>query len=257
MAAISRSGGDAGGGSGDVAISAAVVVSTLREESERLQCLAAAQMAIRESCAERLQACPELRDDVRIADARKSAYEAAALRLQGIVEVVLGRGGAGAAGTAGVATTTATTVSPPLSPSPSSPPHPLIVVALSLLQTPRKRYEALAQLAYTQENVSVDDETMTALRQAYRDVCGKLPGFRDVGDIEAIRGLRELNDWVAIATENPAFVAVGVLASATQRLLAAIDSKSWPQSQQAIVEAAVTEIRRLGNDAAVRVMLGL
>ena len=76
----------------DIAISAAVVVSTLREESERLQCLAATQMAIRESCAERLQTCPELRDDVRIADARKSAYEAAALRLQGIVEAVL-RGG--------------------------------------------------------------------------------------------------------------------------------------------------------------------
>jgi hypothetical protein len=236
----------------DIAISAAVVVSTLREESERLQCLAAAQMAIRESCAERLQTCPELRDDVRIADARKSAYEAAALRLQGIVEAVLRRGGAGAgAAGGGVATTTASS-----SPSSTPPRHSLIVIALSPLQTPRKRYEALVQLAYTQENVPVDDETMTALRQAYRDVCGKLPGFRDVGDTEAIRGLRELNDWVAIATENPAFVAVGVLASATQRLLAAIDSKSWPQSQQAIVEAAVTEIRRLGSDAAVRVMLG-
>jgi hypothetical protein len=150
-----------------------------------------------------------------------------------------------------VATTTASS-----SPSSTPPRHSLIVIALSPLQTPRKRYEALVQLAYTQENVPVDDETMTALRQAYRDVCGKLPGFRDVGDTEAIRGLRELNDWVAIATENPAFVAVGVLASATQRLLAAIDSKSWPQSQQAIVEAAVTEIRRLGSDAAVRVMLG-
>lgn len=230
--------------SGDIAISAAVVVSTLREESERLQCLAAAQMAIRESCAERLQTCPELRDDVRIADARKAAYEAAALRLQGIVEAVLGRGGGAVKGT---------------SPSPTPPPSPrhhLIAAALSPLQTPRKRYEALVQLAYTQENVPVDNETMTALRQAYRDVCGKLPGFRDVGDTEALRGLRELNDWVAIAAENPAFVAVGVLASATQRLLAAIDSKSWPQSQQAIVEAAVSEIRRLGSDAAVRVMLG-
>ena len=257
MAAISRSGGDAGGGSGDVAISAAVVVSTLREESERLQCLAVAQMAIRESCAERLQACPELRDDVRIADARKGAYEAAALRLQGIVEVVLRRGGgAGAVGAvAGGGVATTSTVA---SPSPSPPPrHPLVIAALSPLQSPRKRYEALIQLANTKENVLVDDETMTVLRQAYRDVCGKLPGFRDVGDTEAIRGLRELNDWVAIATENPASIAVGVMATATQRLLAAIDSKSWPQSQQAIVEAAVTEIRRLGNDAAVRVMLGL
>jgi hypothetical protein len=200
-------------------------------------------MAIRESCAERLQTCPELRDDVRIADARKGAYEAAALRLQGIVEAVLGRGGGAVKGT-------------PSSPPPP-PRHPLIVIALSPLQTPRKRYEALAQLAYTQENVPVDDETMTALRQAYRDVCGKLPGFRDVGDTEALRGLRELDDWVATATENSAFIAVGVLASATQRLLAAIDSKAWPQSSQAIVEAAVTEIRRLGNDAAVRVMLGV
>jgi hypothetical protein len=247
MAPTSRSGGDEVGGGDkaatDITISAAVVVSTLREESERLQCLAAAQMAIRESCAERLQTCPELRDDVRIADARKGAYEAAALRLQGIVEAVLGRGGGAVKGT-------------PSSPPPP-PRHPLIVIALSPLQTPRKRYEALAQLAYTQENVPVDDETMTALRQAYRDVCGKLPGFRDVGDTEALRGLRELDDWVATATENSAFIAVGVLASATQRLLAAIDSKAWPQSSQAIVEAAVTEIRRLGNDAAVRVMLGV
>lgn len=248
MAPTSRSGGDEVGGGDkaatDITISAAVVVSTLREESERLQCLAAAQMAIRESCAERLQTCPELRDDVRIADARKGAYEAAALRLQGIVEAVLGRGGGAVKGA---------------SPSPTPPPsprHPLIVIALSPLQTPRKRYEALVQLAYTQENVPVDDETMTALRQAYRDVCGKLPGFRDVGDTEAIRGLRELDDWVAVATENPAFIAVGVMAASTQLLLAAIDSKSWPQSQQAIVEAAVTEIRRLGSDAAVRVMLG-
>lgn len=238
---------NSGGDGADITISAAVVVSTLREESERLQCLAAAQMAIRESCAERLQACPELRDDVRIAGARKGAYEAAALRLQGIVEAVLGRA---AAGIAGAATTASSKAASP-------PRHPLIVIALSPLQTPRKRYEALVQLAYTPENVPVDDETMTALRQAYRDVCGKLPGFGDVGDTEALRGLRELDDWVAITTENPAFVAVGVLASATQRLLAAIDSKSWPQSQQAVVEAAVTEIRRLGSDAAVRVMLGL
>ena len=222
----------------DMAISAAVVVSTLREESERLQCLAAAQMAIRESCAERLQTCPELRDDVRIADARKGAYEAAALRLQGIVEAVL-RGG-----------NEATRAAP--APTPTPPRHPLVAAALSTL-SPHKRYDALAQLALTKENVPVDGETMTALRQAYRDVCGKLADASGVAAVEPLRGMPELDAWVLAATGGLPPIA----AAATQRLLAAIDSKSWPQSQQAIVEAAVTEIRRLGNDAAVRVMLGL
>ena len=227
----------------DIAISAVVVVSTLREESERLQCLAAAQMAIRESCAERLQTCPELRDDVRIADARKAAYEAAALRLQGIVEAVLRRGGAGV-GAEGAK---------PAKPAASSPPHPLVIAALSPVQSPRRRYDALGQLAYTKENVPVDGETMTALRQAYRDVCGKLADASGVAAVEPLRGMPELDAWVLAATGSlPAVATV-----ATQRLLAAIDSKSWPQSQQAIVEAAVTEIRRLGSDAAVRVMLGL
>lgn len=224
----------------DIAISAAVVVSTLREESERLQCLAAAQMAIRESCAERLQTCPELRDDVRIADARKSAYEAAALRLQGIVEAVLGRGGAGEAKASAKPVT-------------SSSRHPLVIAALSPVQNPRRRYDALVRLAYTKENVPVDGETVTALRQAYRDVCELLPGVADVGEVEALRGVPELLPWMSAASskipEDAAFQ--------TQALLAAIDSKAWPQSSQAIVEAAVTEIRRLGNDAAVRVMLGL
>lgn len=247
MAAISRGKEAASADGGNVAITAAVVVSTLREEAERLQCLAVAQMAIRESCAERLQTCPELRDDVRIADARKGAYEAAALRLQGIVEAVLGRAGAGA----GVATT-AVSSSPP-KPLPSAPRHPLIVISLSPLQPPRKRYEALAQLAHTQENVPVDDETMTALRQAYRDVCGKLPDAGAVAAVEPLRGVPELDAWVLAATGDQSHIA----AAATQRLLAAIDSKSWPQSQQAIVEAAVSEIRRLGSDAAVRVMLRL
>ncbi len=246
MAAISRGKEAASADGGNVAITAAVVVSTLREESERLQCLAVAQMAIRESCAERLQTCPELRDDVRIADARKGAYEAAALRLQGIVEAVLGR----ARGGGGVATTT---VSPSPEPSPSTPRHPLLVIALSPLQPPRKRYEALAQLAHTQENVPVDDETMTALRQAYRDVCGKLPDAGAVAAVEPLRGVPELDAWVLAATGDQSHSA----AAATQRLLAAIASKSWPQSQQAIVEAAVSEIRRLGSDAAVRVMLGM
>ena len=247
MATTSRGKEAASADGGNVAITAAVVVSTLREESERLQCLAVAQMAIRESCAERLQTCPELRDDVRIADARKGAYEAAALRLQGIVEAVLGRAGSGA----GVATT-AVSPSPP-KPSPSTPRHPLLVIALSPLQPPRKRYEALAQLAHTQENVPVDDETMTALRQAYRDVCGKLPDAGAVAAVEPLRGVTELDAWGLAATGDQSHIA----AAATQRLLAAIDSKSWPQSQQAIVEAAVSEIRRLGNDAAVRVMLGM
>lgn len=247
MAAISRGDEAAPPTSCDIAISAAAVVSTLREESERLQCLAAAQMAIRESCAERLQACPELRDDVRIADARKAAYEAAALRLQGIVEAVLGRGGAGAA--AGTAATTTVASSSPL----PSPRHPLIVAALSPLQSPRKRYEALIQLAYTKENVPVDGETMTALRQAYRDVCGRLPMVADVGETEALLGMPELSPWAQAASRNSPMDAT----FQTQTLLAAIDAKSWPQPQQAIVEAAVMEIRRLGNDAAVRVMLGL
>ena len=246
MATTSRGKEAASADGGNVAITAAVVVSTLREESERLQCLAVAQMAIRESCAERLQTCPELRDDVRIADARKGAYEAAALRLQGIVEAVLGR----ARGGGGVATTA---VSPSPKPSPSTPRHPLLVIALSPLQPPRKRYEALAQLAHTQENVPVDDETMTALRQAYRDVCGKLPDAGAVAAVEPLRGVPELDAWVLAATGDQSHIA----AAATQRLLAAIDSKSWPQSQQAIVEAAVSEIRRLGSDAAVRVMLRL
>ena len=249
MATTSRGKEAASADGGNVAITAAVVVSTLREEAERLQCLAVAQMAIRESCAERLQTCPELRDDVRIADARKGAYEAAALRLQGIVEAVLGRGGAGAAvGTTGGAVDVASSPPPP-----SAPRHPLIVIALSPLQPPRKRYEALARLAHTQENVPVDDETMTALRQAYRNVCGLLPGVADVGEVEALRGVPELLPWMSAASskipEDAAFQ--------TQALLAAIDSKSWPQSQQAIVEAAVSEIRRLGSDAAVRVMLRL
>jgi hypothetical protein len=223
-------------------------VSTLREESERLQCLAVAQMAIRESCAERLQTCPELRDDVRIADARKGAYEAAALRLQGIVGAVLGRSEAEAAvGTTGGAVDVAS------SPPSPQPRHPLIVIALSPPQPPRKRYEALVQLAHSQENVPVDDETMTALRQAYRDVWSRLPRVADVGEIEALRGVPELWTWMLAASRNNPVDA----ASQTQTLLAAIDSKSWPQSQQAIVEAAVTEIRRLGSDAAVRVMLRL
>lgn len=244
MATTSRNGGGDKAAATDITISAAVVVSTLREESERLQCLAAAQMAIRESCSERLQACPELRDDVRIADARKGAYEAAALRLQGIVEAVLGRGA--------VVATTAVSPSPPKS-SPSTQRHPLLVIALSQLQPPRKRYEALAQLAHTQENVPVDDETMTALRQAYRDVCGKLPDAGAVTAVEPLRGVPELDAWVLAATGDQSHFA----AAATQRLLTAIDSKAWPQSQQAVIEAAVTEIRRLGSDAAVRVMLRL
>lgn len=248
MATTSRGKEAASADGGNVAITAAVVVSTLREEAERLQCLAVAQMAIRESCAERLQTCPELRDDVRIADARKGAYEAAALRLQGIVEAVLGRGGAVGDEAAGV-----TTASSPPKPLPSTPRHPLLVIALSPLQPPRKRFEALAQLAHTQENVPVDDETMTALRQAYRDVCGKLPDAGAVAAVEPLRGMTELDAWGLAATGDQSRIA----AAATQRLLAAIDSKSWPQSQQAIVEAAVSEIRRLGSDAAVRVMLGM
>ena len=219
----------------DIAISAAVVVSTLREESERLQCLAAAQMAIRESCAERLQTCPELRDDVRIADARKSAYEAAALRLQGIVEAVL-RGGNEATRAA---------------PTPTPPRHPLVSAALSTL-SPHKRYDALAQLALTKENVPVDNETVAALRRAYRDVCDKLPGCSNVAEVEALRELATAA-WVLAATGNEPAAAL----EATQQLLAAIDASAFPQHQQAIVEAAVTEIRRLGNDAAIRVMLGL
>ena len=241
MAPTSRGGGD-GVGTTDIAISAAVVVSTLREESERFQCLAAAQMAIRESCAERLQTCPELRDDVRIADARKAAYEAAALRLQGIVEAVLRRGGAGAGATAAK-------TEPPA----ASPPHPLVIAALSPVQNPRRRYDALVQLAYTEDNVPVDGETMTALRQAYRDVCSQLPMVADVGETEALRGVPELLTWMRVASRDNPMEA----ATHTQTLLAAIDSKAWPQSQQAVVEAAVSEIRRLGSDAAVRVMLGL
>ena len=223
----------------DIAISAAVVVSTLREESERLQCLAAAQMAIRESCAERLQACPELRDDVRIADARKGAYEAAALRLQGIVEAVL-RGG-----------NEATRAAPAPTPTPTPPRHPLVSAALSTL-SPHKRYDALAQLALTKENVPVDNETVAALRRAYRDVCDKLPGCSNVAEVEALRELATAA-WVLAATGNEPAAAL----EATQQLLAAIDASAFPQHQQAIVEAAVTEIRRLGSDAAIRVMLGL
>jgi hypothetical protein len=238
MATTSRNGGGDKAAATDITISAAVVVSTLREESERLQCLAAAQMAIRESCAERLQACPELRDDVRIADARKGAYEAAALRLQGIVEAVL-RGG-----------NEATRAAPACTPTP--PRHPLVAAALSTL-SPHKRYDALAQLALTKENVPVDGETMTALRQAYRDVCELLPGVADVGEVEALRGMPELLTWMSAASSKIPDDA----AFQTQALLAAIDSKALPQSSQAIVEAAVTEIRRLGNDAAIRLMLGL
>ena len=223
----------------DIAISAAVVVSTLREESERLQCLAAAQMAIRESCAERLQTCPELRDDVRIADARKSAYEAAALRLQGIVEAVL-RGG-----------NEATRAAPTPTPTPTPPRHPLVSAALSTL-SPHKRYDALAQLALTKENVPVDNETVAALRRAYRDVCDKLPGCSNVAEVEALRELATAA-WVLAATGNEPAAAL----EATQQLLAMIDASAFPQHQQAIVEAAVTEIRRLGSDAAIRVMLGL
>ena len=223
----------------DMAISAAVVVSTLREESERLQCLAAAQMAIRESCAERLQTCPELRDDVRIADARKGAYEAAALRLQGIVEAVL-RGG-----------NEATRAAPVPAPTPTPPRHPLIAAALSTL-SPHKRYDALAQLALTKENVPVDNETVAALRRAYRDVCDKLPGCSNVAEVEALREPATAA-WVLAATGNEPAAAL----EATQQLLAMIDASAFPQHQQAIVEAAVTEIRRLGNDAAIRVMLGL
>ena len=223
----------------DIAINAAVIVSTLREESERFQCLAAAQMAIRESCADRLQACPELRDDVRIADARKGAYEAAALRLQGIVEAVL-RGG-----------NEATRAAPVPAPTPTPPRHPLIAAALSTL-SPHKRYDALAQLALTKENVPVDDETMTALRRAYRDVCNKLPGCSNVAEVEALREPATAA-WVLAATGSEPAAAL----EATQQLLAMIDASAFPQSQQAIVEAAVTEIRRLGNDAAIRVMLGL
>lgn len=232
MAASTSQGSDT-----SLAISAAVVVSTLREESERFQCLAAAQMAIRESCSERLQACPELRDDVRIADARKSAYEAAALRLQGIVEAVLGRAGAGA-------------VAPP---SPPPPRHPLIAAALSQPLDPHKRYGALVQLANTKEDVPVDDETMTVMRRAYRDVCERLPDADSVAAVEPLRGLPEVKAWIIAAAANNTKDA----ATATQALLAAIDSKSWPQHQQAIIEATVSEIQRLGSDAAVRAMLGV
>ncbi len=250
MATTSRNGGGDKAAATDITISAAVVVSTLREESERLQCLAAAQMAIRESCAERLQACPELRDDVRIADARKGAYEAAALRLQGIVEAVL-RGG-----------NEATRAAPACTPTP--PRHPLVAAALSTL-SPHKRYDALAQLALTKENVPVDGETMTALRLAYRDVCVKLPSHKDVGEVEPLRGMPGLATWMSaklkwsvdadgVACGSPDHI---TLSTATQQLLAAIDASAFPQHQQAIVEAAVTEIRRLGNDAAIRVMLGL
>jgi ActR/RegA family two-component response regulator len=94
---------------------------------------------------------------------------------------------------------------------------------------------------------------MTALRRAYRDVYSKLADASGVAAVEPLRGMHELDAWVLAATGGLPSIA----AAATQRLLAAIDLESWPQSQQAIVEAAVTEIRRLGSDAAVRVMLRL
>jgi hypothetical protein len=156
------------------------------------------------------------------------------------VEAVLGKGGAGEA---------KASAKPVTSPSPR---HPLVAAALSTL-SPHKRYDALAQLALTKENVPVDGETMAALRQAYRDVCELLPGVADVGEVEALRGMPELLTWMSAASskipEDAAFQ--------TQALLAAIDASAFPQHQQAIVEAAVTEIRRLGNDAAIRLMLGL
>jgi hypothetical protein len=242
MAPTSRSGGDEVGGGDkaatDIAISAAVVVSTLREESERLQCLAAAQMAIRESCAERLQTCPELRDDVRIADARKGAYEAAALRLQGIVEAVLGRGG-------GVAKAR-TEVS-----GAESSLHPLVAAALNERLPPTRRYDALVQLAHSKENIPAD---LQSLRNVYKRLTAVLPSFDSVLEVEPIRELTEIKAW---AGQGCAGSSPETLAQLTQAALSAIESRAYPTNQQPLVEAAIVEIRRLGNDLAIRKMLAV
>jgi hypothetical protein len=224
---------------GDIAISAAVVVSTLREESERLQCLAAAQMAIRESCAERLQTCPELRDDVRIADARKGAYEAAALRLQGIVEAVLRRGDGGAAkartGVSGA----------------ESSLHPLVAAALNERLPPTRRYDALVQLAHSKENIPAD---LQSLRNVYKRLTAVLPSFDSVLEVEPIRELTEIKAW---AGQGCAGSSPETLAQLTQAALSAIESRAYPTNQQPLVEAAIVEIRRLGNDLAIRKMLAV
>ena len=219
-----------------LAISAAVVVSTLREESERFQCLAAAQMAIRESCAERLQTCPELRDDVRIADARKGAYEAAALRLQGIVEAVLRRGGGETRGE--VVRSTSTTQL-----------HPLVAAALDERLPPTRRYDALVQLAHSKESIPAD---LPSLRNVYKRLTAVLPSFDSVLEVEPIRELTEVKAWVG---QGRAGSSPEILAQLTQAALSAIESKAYPTNQQPLVEAAIVEIRRLGNDLAIRKML--
>lgn len=219
-------------------INTTTIVATLRDESERFQCLAVAQMAIAESFAERARTCEALQDDVRIARAKKEAYEAAALRLQGIIDKVLGRGAE----------------SPPIGSPQAEPvnkPHPLVAAATNERLPPSKRYDALVQLAYVKEHVPAD---LQMLRDVYARLTKVLPGFESVLEVEPIGGLADVKAWVGYGKTGED---LAVFALLTQKALSAIDLIAYPVNQQPLVEAAIVEIRRLGNDLAVRKMLGL
>ena len=241
MAPTSRDVVGAGGGDGatttDIAISAAVVVATLREESERFQCLAAAQMAIAESFAERARTCEALKDDVRIARIKKEAYEAAALRLQGIVDRVLGR-------------EAESSQQAKASAHKPTPQHPLVSHILNERLPPMKRYEAFVQLAYVKENVPADLQT---LRDVYVNLIKVLPSFDDVLEVEPIGGLDEVKAWALYGKTGED---LNTMSHLTQAALGAIGGGAYATNQQPLVEAAIVEIRRLGNDLAVRKMLG-
>lgn len=220
-------------------LNTATIVATLRDEYERLQCLAVAQMAIAESFTERARTCEALQDDVRIARAKKEAYEAAALRLQGIVDKVLGRG-----------TEMHQAEMPQQAANKPTPQHPLVANVMNERLPPMKRYEAFVQLAYVKENVPADLQT---LRDVYLRLSKVLPSFDDVLEVEPIGGLGEVKAWALYGKTGED---LNTMSNLTQAALGAIGSGAYATNQQPLVEAAIVEIRRLGNDLAVRKMLG-
>lgn len=225
-------------------LNTSTIVTTLRDEYERLQCLAVAQMAIAESFAERARTCDALQTDVQVARAKKEAYEQAALRLQGILDRVLG--GSGASRDAEVEMPLAE----PKAEKPM-PLHPLVAAALNEHLPPTKRYDALVQLTYTKENVPAD---LQVLRDVYLRLTKVLPSFDSVLEVAPIAGLAAVRNWVDCGKTGRDLTASAQL---TQKALSAIEQIAYPVNQQPLVEAAIIEIRRLGDDLAVRKMLGM
>jgi hypothetical protein len=129
--------------------------------------------------------------------------------------------------------------------------HPLVAAALNERLPPTRRYDALVQLAHSKENIPAD---LQSLRNVYKRLTAVLPSFDSVLEVEPIRELTEIKAW---AGQGCAGSSPETLAQLTQAALSAIESRAYPTNQQPLVEAAIVEIRRLGNDLAIRKMLAV